>query len=138
MAALEEAVSVLRGSGAVLEHAHALVDLGAMLRRSGSRAQARTPLREALAIARSCGGVTLSRRAEEELRASGARDVAPSAPDELTPSERRIAELAAQGLTNREIAAQLYVTVKAVEFHLSRVFGKLGIASRRELAVTPR
>ncbi len=138
VATLEQAVQVLQSSGAVLEHAHALVDLGAMLRRCGSRAQARTPLREALAVARSCGAVALARRAEEELLASGARDVAPLAADELTPSERRIAELAAQGLTNREIAAQLFVTVKAVEFHLSRVFGKLGISSRRELAASPR
>jgi DNA-binding CsgD family transcriptional regulator len=133
VALLEEAVAVLESSGAVLEHAHALGDLGSMLRRSGSRAQARAPLRDALAIARSCGGVALARRAEAELLASGARDAAPATRDDLTPSERRIAELAAQGLTNRQIAAQLYVTVKAVEFHLSRVFSKLDIRSRREL-----
>jgi DNA-binding NarL/FixJ family response regulator len=136
--ALEEAAAVLETSGAVLEHAHALVDLGAALRRSGRRAQARPPLREGLAIARRCGAVALARRAGEELLASGARDVAPETPDQLTPSERRIADLAGQGLTNREIAAKLHVTVKAVEFHLSRVFSKLDIRGRRELPITAR
>jgi DNA-binding CsgD family transcriptional regulator len=76
----------------------------------------------------------LAARASDELLASGAREVALERTDDLTPSERRVAELAAQGLTNREISAQLYVTVKAVEFHLSRVFAKLDVRGRRELA----
>ena len=132
--ALERAVAVLEDSGAGLEHAHALVDLGAALRRSGSRSQARDPLRAGLADAQRFGALALASRAREELLASGAKDLTPSVQRGLTPGERRVAELAAQGLTNREIAVQLFVTVKAVEFHLSRVFSKLGIGGRRQLA----
>jgi DNA-binding CsgD family transcriptional regulator len=132
--ALERAIAVLEESGAKLEHAHALVDLGAALRRSGSRSRARDPLRAGLAAAQRFGAFALASRAREELLASGAKGLAPSIQRGLTPGELRVAELAAQGLTNRKIAVQLFVTVKAVEFHLSRVFSKLGISGRRELA----
>jgi len=93
-------------------------------------------LREGLAIASACGAAPLAERAGAELLASGARPrrAALSGPDALTPSERRVADLAASGMSNREIAEQLVVTVRTVEFHLSRAYAKLDISSRRELA----
>ncbi|HST41538.1 MAG TPA: helix-turn-helix transcriptional regulator, partial [Conexibacter sp.] len=79
--------------------------------------------------------VRLSDRAREEMLASGARPrrVALSGVDALTPSERRVAELAAGGLTNREVAQALFVTVKTVENHLARVFSKLDLTARGQL-----
>jgi DNA-binding CsgD family transcriptional regulator len=132
---LGEAADVLRGSGAGLEHARALVDLGAAIRRSGRRRQAREPLREALAIANDLGGSALAERAREELFASGARprSEALKGRDSLTPSELRVALMAADGLSNREIAQDLFVTVRTVESHLSRAYDKLEIRSRAEL-----
>ena len=134
--ALAEAVDVLAGAGAEVELARALVDLGAALRRSNRRRDSRAPLREGLAIASACGAAPLAERARAELLASGARPrrAALSGPDALTPSERRVADLAASGMSNREIAEQLVVTVRTVEFHLSRAYAKLDISSRRELA----
>ena len=74
-------------------------------------------------------------RAAAELRATGetARKREPSTLDQLTPQEAQIAGLVAEGLTNREIAAQLFLSPRTIEYHLRKVFGKLGIASRSEL-----
>ncbi|HEU4701114.1 MAG TPA: LuxR C-terminal-related transcriptional regulator, partial [Conexibacter sp.] len=132
---LEEAAAVLEGSPSRLVHAEALADLGAALRRSGRRADARLPLREALELARRCGAAGLARRAYDELAATGerVRRHTPIGVESLTPSERRVAELAAGGMTNRQIAQTLYVTVKTVETHLAAVYDKLGIRSRRDL-----
>ena len=103
LAALEEAVAVLDGSPARLARAEALADLGAALRRAGRRADARPPLREALELARRCGAAGLARRAYDELAATGekVRRYTPIGVESLTPSERRVAELAASGMTNR-------------------------------------
>jgi DNA-binding CsgD family transcriptional regulator len=82
------------------------------------------------------GATALHARARTELAATGARprrDMLLSGPDSLTPSERRIAELAATGHSNREIAQTLFVTEKTVETHLGRAFRKLDISSRRKL-----
>jgi DNA-binding CsgD family transcriptional regulator len=135
-ALLEESVGVLRGSPAVLERGHSLYELGAALRRSGHRAAAREPLSEALDLAARCGARALAARAREELKASGARPRSEwrTGIEALTPSELRVARLAAEGRTNREIAQALYVTLKTVEGHLARVFDKLQIAGRGELA----
>jgi DNA-binding CsgD family transcriptional regulator len=135
LARLWEATEVLDGSPARLEHARALVDLGASLRRAGERAQARQPLKRGLELARGCGAIPLVERAYEELRAAGARPrkIVYTGVDALTPSESRVARLAAQGLTNREIAQSLFVTVKTVEFHLGQAYRKLDISSRTEL-----
>jgi DNA-binding CsgD family transcriptional regulator len=132
---LAQAERVLSGSAARLEHASALVDLGAALRRHGERARSREPLTSGLEIAHRCGARPLAGRALTELRAAGARprSVMRTGLDALTPSERRIAELAA-GHTNREIGGELFVTKATVETHLRSVFRKLDVRSRDELA----
>jgi DNA-binding CsgD family transcriptional regulator len=136
LALLEEAVEVLIDSPAKLEHAKARTELGAALRRGNRRAQARDHLRRAVELATICGATPLAARAETELLATGARPrrIALSGVESLTPSERRVAELAAEGPTNREIAQALFITPKTVEVHLSRVYRKLGITSRSQLA----
>lgn len=133
---LAEAVGVLDGSGAHLDHARALVDLGATLRRARDPARSRDPLRRGHELAVRCGASQLAERARQELLAAGARPrrVELSGPGSLTPSERRVVQLAADELTNREIAQKLYVTEKTVEAHLGRAFAKLNVRSRRALA----
>jgi DNA-binding NarL/FixJ family response regulator len=133
---LERAVETLTGSPARLEHTRALVDLGAALRRANRRADARAPLRHALEQADRGGMLLLARRAREELNAAGARPrrSALSGPGALTPAEHRVAELAARGHGNREIAERLYVTQRTVETHLTHAFQKLDIGSRGDLA----
>jgi DNA-binding CsgD family transcriptional regulator/Flp pilus assembly protein TadD len=132
---LREAVAVLETSCAKLEYARALTDLGAALRRAGRRSEAREHLRPALELGHRCGALALVERAHNELRATGARPrrVVLSGSDALTASERRVAEMAAEGLTNREIAQALFVTARTVEGHLTHVFQKLDIKSRKEL-----
>jgi DNA-binding CsgD family transcriptional regulator len=133
---LQEAVQVLRGSVAQLELARALVDLGAAMRRAGQRAASRSPLREGHDLAVLCGATRLAENARHEIASTGAR-VAPAGlhgVDSLTPSERRVAELAAEGLTNRDIAQSLFITEKTVETHLGHVYGKLDVRSRHKLA----
>jgi DNA-binding CsgD family transcriptional regulator len=136
LALLETAVGVLERSPARLELARARVELGAALRRAGRRQAAQDELRRALDAAHRCGATGLAQRAREELTAAGARPrrAELSGLESLTASERRVAELAARGATNREIAQALFVTVKTVEWHLRNTYLKLGIASRRELA----
>jgi len=133
---LVEAVSILERSPARLEHARALTDLGAAQRRANRRAEARAALEEGLKIARRCTAGGLADRAATELRAAGGRSSDPtgSALEQLTVSERRVAELAARGLNNPRIAQTLFVTRKTVETHLGRVYSKLGIAGRAQLA----
>jgi DNA-binding CsgD family transcriptional regulator len=133
---LREAVDVLADSPARLEYARALVDLGAALRRSNNRRDARELLRQGVELAHECGGRRIAERANEELAATGARPrkMPLVGIDELTASERRVAHLAADELSNKEIAQELFVTPKTVEMHLGRVYRKLGINSRRHLA----
>jgi DNA-binding CsgD family transcriptional regulator len=132
---LTEAVSVLRRSPARLELARALLDLGAAHRRAGSRVKAREPLRESLDLARALGGTRIADHARQELVAAGGkpRRDAIRGPGALTPSELRVAQLAAAGQTNRQIAQALFVTQRTVEIHLTSTYGKLGISSRAEL-----
>ncbi len=133
---LGESVTALRRSPAALERAHALAELGAALRRAGRRAAAREPLAEALDLAARCGARPLAARAREELRATGARPRRAwrTGVEALTPSELRVVRLAAEGRSNREIAHELYVTLKTVEGHLSRAYPKLGIEGRAQLS----
>jgi DNA-binding CsgD family transcriptional regulator len=133
---LREAVDEFERGDARLERARALADLGAMLRRRNRRADARELLREAIDAAHRCGAKSLAARTETELRATGARPrrVMLTGVDSLTASERRIAELAGQGFSNREIAQTLFVTARTVEGHLTSVFRKLQLDSRTELA----
>jgi DNA-binding CsgD family transcriptional regulator len=135
-ATLEEAAAVLEGSTARREHALALASLGAALRRARRPSDAREPLRRALELADACGAdPPLVERVRTELAAAGARPrtTALSGPGALTPSERRAAAMAAEGMSNRGIAEALYVTPKTVELHLSSAYRKLGVRSRREL-----
>ena len=134
-ALLQEAVAVLEPSEARLEHARALVELGSALRRSNRRSDAREPLRLGRELATLCGATPLAERAGAELLATGARPrrIALSGVESLTPSERRVAQMAAEGSTNRQIAQDLFVTTKTVEVHLSSVYRKLDIASRTQL-----
>jgi DNA-binding CsgD family transcriptional regulator len=136
LGSLREAVDQLRSSPARQQLVRALIELGAALRRAGKRTAARGPLREALELASEGGLDATAERAREELRVSGAK-VPPREPSglgALTPSERRIVELAGSGATNKEIAQTLFVTVKTVEMHLGNAYRKLDISSRRELA----
>jgi DNA-binding CsgD family transcriptional regulator len=133
---LAEAVEVLGASPARLEHARALVDYGAALRRDGHRAAAREPLLEGLDASTRCGAHALVARAREELLAAGARPrhVLRRGVDALTASERRVALMAVDGLSNPEIAQALFVTTRTVEAHLSHAYRKLDVTGRDELA----
>jgi DNA-binding CsgD family transcriptional regulator len=133
---LSEAVEILANTRAQVQHAEALVEHGAALRRANFRREAREPLREALEIAHRCGAVPLEERARTELAATGARPrkAVFTGVESLTPSELRVARLAVEGMTNREIAQSLTVTAKTVETHLRHVYQKLDIARRTELA----
>jgi DNA-binding CsgD family transcriptional regulator len=132
---LREAIELLGGADTRLEQAHALADLGALARRNNHRIDARALLRQALDAAHRAGAGPLADRAETELRATGARPrrVLLTGLEALTASERRIAELAAEGLTNREIAQTLFITARTVEGHLTNVFHKLDVNARTEL-----
>jgi DNA-binding CsgD family transcriptional regulator len=138
IALAREAVDVLSVSRARLEHAHALVTLGMLQRRDGQRSEAQASLREGLDLARRCGTASLADRARDELVAAGAkprRDMI-TGRDALTAAELRVARLAAEGSTNREIAQTLYLSQKTVEMHLGRVYRKLSISSREHLPDT--
>jgi DNA-binding CsgD family transcriptional regulator len=136
LAHLQRAVDTLSGSCSRLEYAKALTDLGTALRQGRRRRDAREPLTIALDLAHRCGATALAERAHEELLATGARPRTPelSGAGALTPSERRVAAMAAEGRSNPEIAQALFVTRKTVEMHLSNAYRKLGVAGREELA----
>ncbi|GAA3181694.1 LuxR family transcriptional regulator [Blastococcus jejuensis] len=109
---------------------------GSHLRRSRRRVDARAHLRAALEVFEDIGAGVWTERARQELRASGEtarRREATDAPA-LTPSERQIAGLVREGLSNRDIAARLFVSPRTVDFHLRNVFAKVGVTSRTELA----
>ena len=132
---LAEAVEVLEPSGATLELAHALVELGESLAQGDEKEAAREVLRRGADAAFRCSATPLVTRAVRLLRSTGARPrrVALTGTGALTPMERRAAELALAGHGNAEIADILFVNAKTVEAHLSRVYRKLRIRSRRQL-----
>src|SRR5215472_8338251 len=133
---LREAAEVLAESGALLEHARVLVELGAALRRANQRAAAREPLRAGLDLAHRCGAVRLAERARAELLTAGAkpRRAVLTGLEALTASERRVVELAVAGMSNPEIAQALFVTLSTVEGHLRHAYRKLAISSRGQLS----
>lgn len=133
---LAESIRVLETSPARVELARALADYGAALRRAGQRAQARTVLEQALDAAHHCGARQIAAQARDELVAAGAkpRREAITGRDALTASELRVARLAAAGRTNREIAQSLFITAKTASAHLTRVYRKLGVTRRNQLA----
>ena len=132
---LAGAADQLERAGARLEQARALLELGASRRRQRRRSDARDPLRRARELARECGATVLERRAHEELLATGSRPrrLALSGLQSLTPSELRVARLAAAGRSNTNIAQELFITRKTVEKHLGSVYSKLDLSSRGEL-----
>jgi DNA-binding NarL/FixJ family response regulator len=132
---LEQAVKALDACPSRLEQAHALADLGTALRHANRRNAARQPLARALDLASDCGARALAARAREELVTAGARPRRErmSGVEALTASERRVAQMAAGGMTNRDIAQALFVTMKAVALHLTHTYQKLGIAGRSQL-----
>ena len=132
---LEEAIGLLECGGSATELARARLDLGGMLRRSGRRAEAQEQLRLALDEADRTGSGALVEGTRRELLAAGARPrrARLSGRESLTASELRVAELAARGTSNREIAQSLFVTVKTVESHLGNAYRKLDISSRDDL-----
>jgi DNA-binding CsgD family transcriptional regulator len=139
---LREAVDTLERSQSTLELLRALVDYGGALRRAGRRQEARQPLRRALDLASARGATALADRARQELLASGARPrrTALGGVEALTPSELRVARLAADGLRNREIAEALFVSPKTVDYHLRHVYQKLDVTRpglARALAAKP-
>jgi DNA-binding CsgD family transcriptional regulator len=131
---LDEAAA---GAGAAPPFDRARIHLlhGEHLRRMGRRVDARAALRAALDGFEEIGAEPWAERARGELRASGetARRRGPDATATLTAQERQIAAMVGQGLTNKEVAAQLYLSPRTIDAHLRNVFGKLGISSRREL-----
>jgi DNA-binding CsgD family transcriptional regulator len=132
---LREAVAVLEASPARLELAKAYAALGTALRHARRPTEAREPLQRALELAGACSAGRLVEGVRGELLAAGGRPRAgaQAGVGALTPSERRVADLAIEGLSNRDIAQALYVTPKTVEVHLSSAYRKLGIRSRRGL-----
>ena len=113
------------------ERARTLLAFGATQRRTKKKAAARKSISEALAVFEELGAALWAGKARSELASIGGR---PPSSAELTPAEERVAALVAEGRTNREVAAVLYVTDHTVEFHLSRIYRKLGVRSRAELA----
>jgi DNA-binding CsgD family transcriptional regulator/ribosomal protein L12E/L44/L45/RPP1/RPP2 len=132
---LHQAEEQLSTGPARLEYARTMLERGAALRRSGRTREARGALSEAADLLHRMGATGLLRRAADELAAAGARPrrYAVRGVEALTPSELRVARLAAAGRTNREVAQSLFVTPKAVEYHLANAYRKLGIGGRAQL-----
>jgi len=133
---LTEAVRIGERYPPRLEYIYALVDLGAALRRANKRQAAREPLQTGLELSNHGGVTALATRAQIELEALGSRPSRSqlTGVESLTPSERRVADLATQGLTTRQIAGSLFVTPKTIEYHLRHIYQKLDVSSRDELA----
>jgi DNA-binding CsgD family transcriptional regulator len=132
---LAQAVVLLDGRGHNLELARTLTEQGAALRRAGHRRHAREPLRRGLDLATSCGALVLGKRAREELIATGARPRRERlrGADALTAGELRVARMAANGMTNRQIAQALFITIRTVTTHLGHAYQKLDITGREQL-----
>ena len=135
LALLAEAVQILGRAQAPVELARSLTDYGAALRHAGQRVQARTQLERGLDLAHHWGARRIASRARAELVAAGAkpRRDAMTGRDALTASELRVARLAAEGMTNREIAQALFITTKTATVHLTHVYRKLAISRRGQL-----
>jgi DNA-binding CsgD family transcriptional regulator len=131
VAAFEEALAWHEKVDIALDRGRTLLALGVARRRAKRRREARETLEEALAVFERIGAALWAERARAELRRISGRAPAAGA---LTPAEERVAALVAEGRTNREVAAALFLSERTVEGHLSHVFGKLGVRSRRELA----
>jgi DNA-binding CsgD family transcriptional regulator len=122
--------------GRAYDRARTHLAYGEHLRRARMRADARGHLRAALHVFEGVGAAPWAERARAELRASGetVRRGDPASSASLTPQELQIARIVAEGLSNRDVAAQLFLSPRTVEYHLRKVFAKLGVRSRTELA----
>jgi len=131
-----ESIAHLAGTRLRVELARTQLLYGEWLRRERRRLDARQHLRAALEAFTSMGIEAFAHRAERELLATGerARKRTVDTLDQLTPQEEQVARLASRGTTNREIAAQLFITQSTVEYHLRKVFRKLNVTSRTQLA----
>jgi DNA-binding NarL/FixJ family response regulator len=133
-AALVASLGLHKGLGMPFEEARTRLLLGSVLRRAGRRRDARAALEVAARSFDRLGTPLFASRARDEIARLGGRAPASSA---LTTTEGRVAELVARGLTNTEVASELFVSVRTVESHLGRIYRKLGLRSRTELARTP-
>jgi DNA-binding CsgD family transcriptional regulator len=135
LALLTESAGALEASAARLEHARSLIELGAALRRSGARRDASERLTLGANTAAQVRAEPLLSQARDELRALGMRPrrLGANGIDALSPAELRVAQLAAEGLSNKEIAQTIFITVNTVQTHLSRVYSKLDISTRSAL-----
>jgi DNA-binding NarL/FixJ family response regulator len=131
LAAADEAAAGFAAAGYALDRGRALLVAGEALRRLGERRRAAEKLDGAKTIFDELGARLWVARVEQELRRARPR---PRRDRDLTSAERRVAALVADGRTNREVAAQLFTTVATVEAHLTRIYRKLGVRSRTELA----
>ena len=133
---LRTALELHTGDAPGFHRARTELCLGELLRRDRRRSEARTHLRAAAAVFDALGAEPWAERAREELRATGESRRRPrrSGAADLTPQELRIARFVAEGASNKEVAAQLFLSPKTVEYHLAKVFQKLGISSRSDLA----
>jgi DNA-binding CsgD family transcriptional regulator len=134
--AYEAAIGHLEHSSAAVDLARAHLHYGQWLRRSKRRRDARRELRAAYGMFDQMGAEEFAGRAAAELSAAGerAQPRIPAATADLTPQEARVAGLAIEGVTNNQIAAQLFISPRTVEYHLRKVFRKLGVSSRSQLA----
>jgi len=135
LALLAEAVRTLQGAQSPVELARTQTEYGSALRRVGQRVQARAQLEEGLDLAHHLGARRIADRARAELVAVGAkpRRDAITGRDALTASELRVARLAAEGMTNPQIAQALFITTKTAAVHLTHVYRKLGVSRRAQL-----
>jgi DNA-binding NarL/FixJ family response regulator len=131
----EHALRLHEEDGTAFDRARTELVYGEVLRRDKKRSEARRHLRSALATFEQFNAALWAARASSELRATGetARKRDPSTLAQLTPQEQQIAVLVSEGGSNKEIAAQLFLSPRTVEYHLRKVFQKLGISSRAEL-----
>ena len=131
----QEAISQLGNSRMTVHLARAHLIYGEWLRRQNRRADAREQLRTAHQMLTSMGADGFAERAARELRATGerVRNRTTDSPTQLTARETQIARLAGDGLSNPDIAAQLFMSPRTVEYHLHKIFAKLGISSRNQL-----
>ncbi len=135
-ALFERSLALLDGSPLALDRARTQLAYGERLRRAGKRREARAHLRAAHEAFAAVDAAPWTERAAAELRATG-ETVGPRTPDrraELTPQELQIAHLVGEGKTNKEIATQLYLSPKTIEYHLANAYRRLGVHSRVELA----